>query len=87
MGFEEKVSCDGKGPDHKGPLHFVTVRIRQLHSGKTSPFDRTRSLGWFCEGCLKSGAVRLLLASFQNDGARPVNLRESGGSGAGRVRE
>ena len=86
MGLAFKATCDG-GSEHSGPFHLVTVRIRQLHSGKTSPFDRTRVLGVFCEECIKSGAIRVSLASFENDDSAPASLRESCGSGAGGVRE
>lgn len=86
MGLEVKATCD-KGAGHPAPFFHASVRLRQLHSGKTSSFDRSRILGVFCAECLRSGAIRLSLPSFENDGSKPVNLRESCGTGAGRARE
>ena len=86
MGLEFKATCD-RGRDHSGPFFSLTARVRQLGSAKTSPVDRLRVVGVFCEHCLRSGVVAFRLADFGIGGKDAASKRESCGNGAGMVRE
>jgi hypothetical protein len=88
VAVQTKVTCDSapKGSEHSGPFFSLYVRVRQIGAGKTSPADRLRAVGVFCEKCLQAGKVALpadLACVSAVDGSEGAGTaREHCGSGS-----